>query len=113
MKKRYRVRSNQDFQQLFSTGKHKASRNFVVYYGLRRMLTNDRVGISVGKKLGNAVERNRIKRQVRMMVSEITDFSNGFDSVIIVRNHYKKCSYEDNKKELLKLYESVYNNNVD
>lgn len=113
MKKRFRVKSNQDFQEIISNGRHKSSRNFVVYYGLRKMITNDRVGISVGKKMGNAVERNRIKRQVRMMISEITDFGRGFDSVVIVRNHYKKCSYEDNKKELLKLYESVYNNNVD
>ena len=113
MKKRFRVKRNEEFQQIIKEGTKIVTKSFIAYRNGARMLTNDRVGISVSKKLGNAVERNRIKRQVRMMVMEITDFHSGFDSVIIVRNRYNERSYEDNKKELLKIYETVYNDDVD
>ena len=109
MKKRFRVKRNEEFQDIIQKGKSLASRAYVVYYYDSMSVTNDRVGISVGKKLGNAVERNKIKRQVRSMVMDITDFSRGKDTIIIVRKGYCGRSYEDNKKELLKLYEKVYN----
>ena len=66
-----------------------------------------RVGISVGKKLGKAVQRNKIKRQVRMMVQEIYDFSENFDTIILVRVKYKEESYLNNKKLLERLVKKV------
>lgn len=113
MKKRYRIKKNEEFQQIIHNGKKVVARGFIVYYARATMLMNDRVGISVSKKLGNAVERNKIKRQVRMMVNDLTDFSRGLDIVIIVRNRYNDRTFEENKKELLKVYETVYNNDVD
>ena len=77
------------------------------------MISNDRIGISVGKKLGIAVERNKIKRQVRMMAAELAKENKGLDTIIIVRNGYLRGSFEDNKKELMKIYDSVYNSIVD
>ncbi|MBQ9036581.1 MAG: ribonuclease P protein component [Erysipelotrichaceae bacterium] len=113
MKKRYRIKKNEEFQQIIHKGKKVVAKAFIVYYDKSVMLMNDRVGISVSKKLGNAVERNKIKRQVRMMVNEITNFNHGLDIVIIVRNRFNDRSYQENKKELLKVYETVYNNDVD
>ena len=66
-----------------------------------------RVGISVGKKLGKAVQRNKIKRQVRMMVQEIYDFSENFDTIILVRVKYKEESYLNNKKLLGKMVKKL------
>ena len=66
-----------------------------------------RVGISVGKKLGNAVVRNKIKRQVRMMVDEIFDFTEKFDTIIIVRPKYHEENYGNNKKGLERLKKKV------
>lgn len=113
MKKRFRVKRNEEFQNIIKKGHRVVSRTFIVYYDRATMLLNDRVGISVGKKMGTAVERNRIKRQVRMMVDEIHSFDKGIDSIVIVRNHYLESSFEDNKKELLRLYNIVYNNVID
>ena len=70
-------------------------------------LSNSRVGISVGKKLGNAVQRNRVKRQVRMMVDEIYDFNEEFDTVLIVRPKYDCENYLNNKKSLERLKKKV------
>ncbi|MDU3968792.1 MAG: ribonuclease P protein component [Staphylococcus epidermidis] len=46
-------------------GKSVANRQFVVYTYKNRDLKHFRLGISVSKKLGNAVTRNRIKRAIR------------------------------------------------
>ncbi len=100
MKKRFRVKSNQDFQKIIGKRQQVSNKSFVIYYDSSSMVTNARVGISVGKKLGNAVERNKIKRQVRMMVDEVVDFSIPVDMIIIVKRSYLNSSYQDNEKEL-------------
>lgn len=108
MKKELRVKRNEDFQTIITTGKHISSRRFVIYY-TPASGEHDRIGISVGKKIGNAVERNKVKRQLRMMLQEIHDFSSGIDSIVIVRKSFTEYSYDDNKKSLSDLYDSVYN----
>ena len=44
-----------------------------------------------------------------MMAMELTRFEIRLDIIIIVRNRYLENTFEDNKKELLTLYETVYN----
>lgn len=57
----------------------------VVYFKKNRY-GQSRLGITVGKKVGNAVTRNRVRRLIkenyRLMESEIRD---GFDIVIVAR----------------------------
>ena len=110
MRRRFRVTRNEDFQTIIRQNHSFAGKNFVVYYSLTTCVTNDRAGISVSKRLGNAVVRNKVKRQVRMMISEITDFKRGADLIVIVRKNYMHNDYRTNKKELNMLCEKVYNN---
>ncbi|MDU1612710.1 MAG: ribonuclease P protein component [Staphylococcus epidermidis] len=65
MEKAYRIKRNSDFQAIYKNGKSVANRQFVVYTYKNRDLKHFRLGISVSKKLGNAVTRNRIKRAIR------------------------------------------------
>ena len=109
MKKRFRVKSNVDFQKIISAGKRVVGRYFIIYHDNAKMVTNDRIGISVGKKIGNAVERNLVKRQVRSMVLQAADFTRGKDIIIIVRGRYRDASYPECQKELIDLCERVYN----
>ena len=100
MKKLYRVRKNEEFAAIISKKKSVANASFVVY-ACDRAKENARVGISVSKKLGNAVERNRIKRQVREMTRAIVDFENcPKDLIVIVRKPYLNRAFSDNKNDL-------------
>ena len=66
-----------------------------------------RIGLSVGKKLGKAVQRNKIKRQVRMMLQEVMTFDENFDTIILIRDKFIEESYESNKKVLEMLLKKV------
>lgn len=64
-KKRYAViKSNRDFTYLFRKGDSIVTYGFVCYVKPRRAGKN-RLGIVTGKKVGNAVKRNRARRIIR------------------------------------------------
>ncbi|EEQ79631.1 MULTISPECIES: ribonuclease P protein component [Staphylococcus] len=65
MEKAYRIKKNADFQKIYKRGKSVANRQFVVYTYDNKEQEHFRLGISVSKKLGNAVTRNKIKRAIR------------------------------------------------
>lgn len=106
MKKLYRVKKNQEFQRIMGVKRFVSCPVLTLYYALKREEIS-RVGLSVGKKLGGAVQRNLVKRQVRMMVQELTDFNESFDCIILVRGAYLKQSFAQNKKELEKCLNTV------
>lgn len=103
MKKINRVRKPPEFQKLIKTGKKLANSSFV-FYSLPRSEPAARIGITLSGKIGNAVERNKIKRQTRMMCEELVDFETfPFDVILIIRFGYKNQTYAENKKNLEKL----------
>lgn len=61
---RQRLRLKRDFDAVFSKGRSAADGNLVVYV-LPNSLGYSRLGMAVGRKHGNATERNRIKRLIR------------------------------------------------
>lgn len=58
------LKKKKDFQAVYSRGKSYANR-FLVLYVFRSNGFQEKVGFAAGKKLGNAVKRNRIKRLLR------------------------------------------------
>ncbi|MEG0451560.1 MAG: ribonuclease P protein component [Coprobacillus sp.] len=105
MKKTYRVKKSEDFQTIIKDKNSISNAKFVVYY--KKNDNHLRVGISVSKKLGNAVIRNKTKRQVRMMVQSIFEVNQEMDFIVIVRNKYLSSSYEENINDLKYLYNKI------
>ena len=69
MKKSYRVKSEKDFNAIFKVGQSFANRKFVIYK-LEKKQKHFRIGISVSKKLGNAVMRNLTRSEERRVGKE-------------------------------------------
>ncbi len=58
------VKQNGDFQKIYRYGRSLANKNMVIYF-CRAFHPSSRVAFAAGKKLGNAVTRNRVKRLLR------------------------------------------------
>src|SRR5699024_7196077 len=101
MRKIHRLKSNNDFQNVFQNGKSFANRQLVLYYLPKRDQASFRVGLSVSKKIGNAVVRNQIKRYLRQAFHEMeTQIEQSYDFVIIARKPTKDMNYHQIKKSL-------------
>ena len=95
MQKDFRLRANADFQRVRRIGKSVANRCLVLVWA-PNSLTHSRFGFAVGKKLGGAVQRNKIKRrlreQLRLHLKE-NRLSPGMDVVIIARHATREADY--------------------
>ena len=101
MNKRQRIKKNEDFQKVFKKGKSFANRQFVVYCLRKEEQTEFRIGLSVGKKVGNAVTRVRIKRYIRQAFLELQDeVRQDMDYVIIARTQAATLDFHETKKSL-------------
>lgn len=101
LKKSQRIKKNEDFQTVFKKGKSVANRQFVIYSYKKEQQQEFRIGLSVGKKLGNAVTRNRIKRAIRQAFLEMRDeLKNDYDYVIIARHQATTMDFHETKKSL-------------
>jgi len=101
MKKELRIKKNQDFQTVFQKGQSFANRQFVVYSLKKEEQGHFRIGLSVSKKLGNAVMRNQIKRYIRQAIFELKDrLLPGYDYVIIARKPAAEMDFFEIKSSL-------------
>lgn len=101
MNKRQRIKKNNEFQKVFKDGKSFANRQFIVYRYIKEEQTEFRIGLSVSKKIGNAVTRNRVKRYIRQVFLELQDeVRSNSDYIIIARKQAALMDFHETKKSL-------------
>lgn len=100
MNKHQRIKKNKEFQHVFKKGKSFANRQFIVYV-LKSEQPEFRLGLSVSKKVGNAVARNRVKRYIRQTFLELKDdLLPNADYIIIARPQAATLDFHESKKSL-------------
>lgn len=84
MKFSHSLKLNHIFQRLYRTSGQ--ANGYLVLYARRNRTDTNRVGITVGKKLGHAVVRNRVRRRLREVYRLNEDkFQAGWDIVVVAR----------------------------
>ena len=106
MKKIQTIKKKEEFTEIIKGRKYVGSADLTFYYRVKKE-DDSRVGISVTTKLGNAVERNKAKRQLRAMIDDIFDWQESFDSVIVIKPSFKDKDFAANKKNLESCYKKV------
>ncbi len=107
MKKINVVKSNEEFNLVMKKGKCIKNKYFVLYM-MKNNLDKYRFGISVGKKVCNAVNRNKLKRQVRNILDYHKNlYSKSKDYIIIVRKSSLNEEYSILEENLVKLLERM------
>ena len=99
-----RIKASDDFAQAIKKGRAQRNQSYVIHYRPNEF-NYVRVGISVSSKLGNAVVRNLVKRQIRSMCDSLIDYnSQSLDIVIIAKANFLNRSFDDNKQSLKELF---------
>lgn len=87
------LKKNYEFSRVFNKGLFYVGRHISVYV-LPNKLSSNRLGISVSKKAGKAVIRNRKKRLIREAYRHYEEFiENGIDMVIAARSQEEVPKY--------------------
>ena len=97
------LKKNKDFYKVYNNGKSFANR-YLVMYVLENHTPNNRLGISVSKKVGNSVIRHHLTRLIRESYRLHEDmFDSGLDIVVIARATARNTSYHEIESALMHL----------
>lgn len=101
------MKRNNDFRRLYNKGKSVVSSALVVYCRKNGSVKN-RIGYTVGTKLGKAVERNRVRRRLREIYRLNEErLVRGVDIVVVARVRSKSASYRELEKELMDAFSKL------
>ena len=100
------LKLNHIFRRLYSTSGYANA--YLVFYARKNRSATNRVGITVGKKLGGAVVRNRVRRRLRE-VYRLNEhrFLPGWDIVVVARTRCIKADFEKLTEAYLSLAEKA------
>jgi len=103
------IRKTKAFKAVYSSGNQVVNAYFIMYAMANNTCTN-RLGVSVSKKVGKAVVRNRVKRLVkescRLRASSVIK---GFDIVVVARPAVGTLPKEGSFRKVDKALESLFN----
>ena len=106
MKKIEIIISSEEYTEIINTGKSEKNKYYSIYY--RKNKKSNRYGITIPKKLGIAVLRNKSKRRVKNIIDKNKNaIQNGYDYVIIVKKGILDLTYFEMEKELLNLIKKI------
>ncbi|AYO32133.1 ribonuclease P protein component [Biomaibacter acetigenes] len=103
MNRCFRLTKNFEFINVYRAGKRWSCAYFNMYVK-KNNLERTRLGVSISKKVGKSVVRNRLKRRIKEIFREsIGNIKKGYDVVISVKPETANIEYGQMKKEIKNL----------
>ena len=97
------LKFNHVFRRLYNKGDSCANRSLVVY-SRKNATKGTRIGLTVGAKLGHAVDRNRLRRRLREIYRlHEGQFARGYDIVVVARTAAMQAPYRQLEGAYLRL----------
>ena len=100
MKRYEMVKSHEEFNEIINKGEKKSNK-YMIIFSLKKDFSKPNFGIAVGKKIGNAVERNKLKRQFRNIIDNNRFcFQNYHNYIIMIKKEAKSARFIDIENSL-------------
>lgn len=105
MKKKEIIKKSNDYTKVINKNKKLKNKYYSLFY---IKSDNTLFGISIPKKIGNAVIRNKNKRQIKNIIdNNKNNIQNGYNYVIIIRKEILSLSYQEKEQELINLFKKI------
>jgi ribonuclease P protein component len=103
-----RLLKHADFQVVYKQGRKHFSGNMTAFYHENRSIAGPRVGFTVGKVLGGAVDRNRIRRRMRSAVrNHLRELARPLDLVLHPRKSVLTLEFSQLDAEIVQVFAAV------
>src|SRR5690606_33585616 len=103
MDRKYSIKKKEEIDQIFSAKNSYGNKEFALYIKTHEY-SHFRFALSIGKKFGIAVARNKAKRQVRAILTNLKDqIIQSKSFVIVIKPRVNELSFKDINESLLKL----------
>jgi ribonuclease P protein component len=103
-----RLLKHADFQVVYKQGRKHFSVNMTAFYRENRGNAGPRVGFTVGKVLGGAVDRNRIRRRMRSAVrNHLRELAWPLDLVLHPRKSVLTLEFSQLDEEVMQVFAAV------
>lgn len=91
------LKKNNEFKRVYKKGRYKIGR-YIVMYVIPNKKTVNRIGITTGKRFGNSVQRNRMKRMIREAYRlQQADMKTGYDIIFMAKATVRKADLPNRK----------------
>lgn len=105
MNKEKIIKKSEKFTEIIKQQQSIKNEYFSIYY---QKSNQNLYGITVPKKVGKAIIRNKLKRQIKnIIIKNEINIQKPYNYVIIIKESTKKLKYLDLEKELLNLMKKV------
>lgn len=101
--KDWRISRGKEYKGIYNKGRRIPGKYIIVFTQANK-LPHNRFGIVTSKKIGNAVIRNRAKRQIREVIRKnLNNLRPGYDVVVVARFNVKEAVFELIENDFLRL----------
>lgn len=91
-----RLSRSAEFERVYRQGRSVANRHLVLYSFPNESVDRPRLGLSVSRKVGGAVERNQVKRLLREAFDALeSELEGGHDVVVVARPEARELAERD------------------
>lgn len=106
MNKKYRLKKNYDIEALVKARLSVGNMYYIIYYG-ESNITTPKIAISVSKKLGNAVVRNKEKRIIREILRNNLELLFDGKYLVVEKKKALLLSFEEKEKQITYLIRKI------
>lgn len=103
LKRINRLKKRYQFNYVYKSGEHFSGEHMVLYL-VSSKTKSIKVGLAVTKKVGKAVVRNRIRRQLREIIKkQVPSLKQNYNIIVVARDNITSASFETLTNEFSKL----------